>query len=636
MRSMQVKFKSRMENFVVRFWPYLLILLTTCLMIWGQVGRNSFVMSIDTWFHYNRFYDVSQQIKNHSFNYFQMNYGFSQSGRIINALYGPLFAYLMGFLVLITGTWYNFQILTYFIICLLGGAGMYQLVKKTNANKIWSILLALIYINISPIQSWFDHSNLAGWGAALVPYAFIEAFNMIQDPKKPIRWIRLMLIMALIAQTHLLSTLIVAAGLVPFAIVGFVRASHQGQMIKDLTKSVIGCLCLTANVWGALLIINGSNELAKIRKHNLAPNALHISDLGTNRNKIMALTLIILIIQVVYVLATFKKSVLNNVATLVGAFFLLISSKLLPWENIQDQFPVLGHYLQFPFRFTPIAFCLLLAGIGMSIKDLSLKDSKWLYYTVLTALGVVLIQNINANYTRLVETSNNNHLPVYRITNKKYYQTNNPYQQNDYITTVKGFKDGEQTYGIINSEYGTHYVHVFTTENRFYRNTTDRDAFNRAIKTNKHQADLFKLIIKVNPDYLPISKKYDSTFDVTHAFEKEIIDRENDFKKKVLPDGSLKISWNAEGAGERQLPIVMYKQSNLRVNGKNVNPKKYSLISAPTIEQKVGKNTAILSFNWPMTFKILFSLTLISWTILLIYGIKYFRSKKLRVKEVIK
>lgn len=633
---MRTKFKIKIENFITRFWPYLLILLTTCLMIWGQVSRNSFVMSIDTWFHYNRFYDVSQQIKNHNFNYFQMNYGFSQSGRIINALYGPLFAYLMGFLVLITRTWYNFQILTYFIICLIGGAGMYQLVRKANVNKTWSILLALIYINISPIQSWFDHSNLAGWGAALVPFAFIEAFNMIQKPKKPIRWIHLMLIMAIIAQTHLLSTVIVAAALVPFAIIGFVRANSKEKMIKDLIKAVIGCLFLTANVWGALLIVNGSNELAKIRKHNLAPNALYVSDLGTIRNKIMALTLIILIIQIIYVLATFKKSVLNNTVTLVGAFFLLISSKLLPWENIQDQFPVLGHYLQFPFRFTPIAFCLLLAGIGISIKDLSIKDSKWLYYTVLTVLGVVLIQNINANYTRLVETSNNNHLPVYRITDKKYYQTNNPYKQNDYITVVKGFKDGEQTYGITDSEYGTHYVHVFTTENRFYRNTTDRTAFSRAVKTNKHQADLFNLIIKVNPDYLPVSKKYGSTFDVTHAFEKQIIDQESKFKKTVLPNGDLQISWNAQKAGRRQLPIVMYKQSNLSLNGKNITPKKYSLINAPTVEQAAGKNTAVLSFKWPISFTILFSLTVISWIILAIYGIKYLRSKKLRVKEVIK
>ncbi|EQE00311.1 putative cell division domain protein, partial [Clostridioides difficile CD9] len=36
------------------------------------------------------------QFKTGNFSYFQTNYGFQQSGRIVNALYGPLIAYILG------------------------------------------------------------------------------------------------------------------------------------------------------------------------------------------------------------------------------------------------------------------------------------------------------------------------------------------------------------------------------------------------------------------------------------------------------------------------------------------------------------------------------------------------------------
>ena len=39
------------------------------------------------------------QLKNGNFSYFLSLYGFQQSGRIVNALYGPFFAYLQGGLI---------------------------------------------------------------------------------------------------------------------------------------------------------------------------------------------------------------------------------------------------------------------------------------------------------------------------------------------------------------------------------------------------------------------------------------------------------------------------------------------------------------------------------------------------------
>ncbi len=47
------------------------------------------ILGSDVVFHFNRFYETSQQIKEGNFQYFLSIYGFQQSARIVNALYGP-------------------------------------------------------------------------------------------------------------------------------------------------------------------------------------------------------------------------------------------------------------------------------------------------------------------------------------------------------------------------------------------------------------------------------------------------------------------------------------------------------------------------------------------------------------------
>ena len=614
-------------------WPYLIIIIATYLMIQGQLNTGGFVLNIDTWFHYDRFYDISRQIRSGNFSYFQMNYGFSQSGRIINAFYGPLFAYIMGFLVLITGTWFRFQILSYFLICLLGGSGMYLLVRKVGANKLWSLILALLDLNTSPLQTWFDHSNLTGWGSAIAPFIFIEAVNMVQDKKKPIHWIGLMIGMTAIIQTHLLSSLMITFALIPFAIVGYIFTEQKRQMIVDLIKAVFVTLCLTANVWGALVTVSAQNKLAPIRTHNLVSNMVKVSSSENIRDAILFGVVAIFLIQLVYVLFNFKKSILNDVVTLTGSFFLYISSSLFPWQIVQRVFPFLRSYLQFPFRFLLIADVLLILGIGISISQINLKEKQSFYYGALGVLGIILVESCNLSYNRLWQVANNNFTPLYKITDKKYYTTPNEYKKRKYIKYLQGVNSDAEAYGMKDFPKGYHYIRSFTSDSFFYRNSNDFWSLRRAVNTKEYKGDLFKLVVKVNPDYLPVKNSQVNYSKVNYAFEKEIIEQENKFKKIPLKDGALQLQWIGKKNSVRQLPIVMYKQSQLVVNGKKVVPLRYSLIKAPTILQKKGHNTAVLKFVWPTSFKILFGISIISWLGLIIYGIKIGISKLKEANE---
>ncbi|MDN6268508.1 MAG: hypothetical protein L0J44_11775, partial [Tetragenococcus koreensis] len=80
-----------------------------------QMLHKNLYLGPDWVFHYNRFYDAAQQIKEGNFQYFISMYGFSQSGRIVNALYGPIFAYLQGLVLLLCGSWLKYQLVSNFL-----------------------------------------------------------------------------------------------------------------------------------------------------------------------------------------------------------------------------------------------------------------------------------------------------------------------------------------------------------------------------------------------------------------------------------------------------------------------------------------------------------------------------------------
>ena len=84
-------FKSR-----ERLWVSLFIISFAILLVTPQLFTRKVILGSDSIFHYNRFYEAAMQLKNGNFSYFLSLYGFQQSGRIVNALYGPFFAYLQG------------------------------------------------------------------------------------------------------------------------------------------------------------------------------------------------------------------------------------------------------------------------------------------------------------------------------------------------------------------------------------------------------------------------------------------------------------------------------------------------------------------------------------------------------------
>lgn len=556
--------------------PYLAIAVMTYIIMYPQIISHGVILGTDSIFHFNRFYDAAKQIQQGNWSYFQSNYSFQQSGRIINAVYGPLFAYLNGILLGILGTWFRYQVISSFLVYFIGGVGMYQLATKVHACRRIVLLVSLIFLCIGWLPRWELAQNMNAWGAALAPYMIMVGITMITDHDRPVHWLSLMTLMTVIIQIHLLSSIFFTLTLVPFFIIGLILSTKRGQMLWDTAKAVMGTVILTGNVWGALLMLNLHNHIAQPAPFDMQINALTPSQFTSTREYLIYFCWILFALQLVYVIFTFKRSLVNNTVTIMGTIILLISSTWFPWESIQKAVPILQTTLQFPNRLTVIAYPLLLVGIAMSCQQLidAAPHDRLRLRLVSGLLLFTLFQVVTPTTTS-----------VFRRT--AIYESDE----------------------VLNSSTALAWV------------TNNSKSLRRSVHTD-YPGQLLMKVEKRVPDYLPIPKKYlNRTYVRSYAYQDQVIRHAKDFKHTVLPKGRLCLSWNAKRSGKVRLPIITYQESRLTVNGHRLRHFQRSRVGAPYVYQQRGHNTAILSFHQSAWFNVLLAVSLIGLTILLAYGI---------------
>ena len=547
------KYKNKIIDYLI---PIILSLVIATVLIWTELTTRSGLTLDDTAFHFHRFYDTYQQIQNHNFSYFQMNYGMGESGRIVNALYGPFFAYLMGSLLLFCSSWLRFQILITYLIFLVGGLGIYRLSRKIKLSQVVSSIVTALFLTTGYIAYWPRSNAFNSWGAVLIPFVLIQGINLLNNHKKRFSWISLGIVMAIVAQIHLLSTFFSILALIPFFIYGLVLSENKRQMWIDVFKAVGLFIVLTANVWGAFLLLYPTNQMASPIDYSPVLTAVNLSVAGTSTmwTSITEVTLLLFIVQLIYVIFNFKSSKLNTFVTLEGIVFLYLSSNLFPWQFVKDTLPAVTGYLQFPNRFTVVAYPLLFLGIGLTLNELIKSHGKKLGMIASALAIVVVLFNVRADFNEI----NNN------ITYNKEITSN-----------AKEMKE-------------------------------------------KGLAPYINKVEINSPDYLPVIKKIKSS-DITGMLM-SMSPQKNNFEQKALSNGRLELTWKDSTSKVTTLPIFIYKQSELSLNSKVIKPK-VNEIGMPQVQSRKGKNTAILSFKTPIWFIILLYISILSWVLLIIYGV---------------
>lgn len=538
--TMKQIFKSR-----ERLWVSLFIISFAILLVTPQLFTRKVILGSDSIFHYNRFYEAAMQLKNGNFSYFLSLYGFQQSGRIVNALYGPFFAYLQGGLILISGTWFRYQIVSRVLLHILAESSMYALLKQCKVKTSIALSLGLLYATTFSIQYWTMRQGFSSWGAALLPYCFIPAIHYVFYQR--VDQVRLALSMALIFQIHVLSALMLAMMYLPFYLYTFVKAttSKKKETILKVLIAVILFLLLTVNVWGVLLYLRGANHLLDpFINREIGKNGID----GTARYWLYTpiSLMVLLILQFIYAIVNWKKLARwKRILHFIYFVFFFLSTGLFPWQYLVENGNTFAELIQFPFRFFVPATILLLAITGLTVTRF-VNWRKSIAVLLFAFAGVGLIQNIMDTTDRVKSAV----------------------QDGELISIVK------HTY--VEGDYQT----ISLTMN-------DSDL-----------SQFLNLVVKPTPDYVPIYGTIgkQNTYDL---YYENIVT--NQRTEKLIKDNYLVLTWQADEGEKLNLPIVVYKDSILALNGKELDKDDYNLstIGTPTVSSQEGKNKLELRYQEP-------------------------------------
>lgn len=541
----------------------LITVVAAFVLILPQVLTKGVIAGSDFLFHYNRFYETAMQIKTGNFSYFISLFGFYSSGRIVNALYGPYFAYFQGLLVLISRNWYTYQLVSRFLMGIIAGFSMNALTKRAGVKPKISLAIAVFYMTTFSIQYWTFRQGFSSWGAAVMPWCLIPAIDFIQTKK--IAPVRLAVAVSVMVQIHMLSAFLLILAYLPFYLYGFVKSTDKKNILWNGIKAVALALVLTANVWVVLANVGRANNLVE----PFINSKLYI--MTVNQRSIQWLiTPIPLLLMVLYQLYfTFKHW--RHFDTLlrleVGSFFLflVLSSSIFPWYSINKLNLSLVNLIQFPFRFFIPATVLLLLAVALILERyFDVKWSRWV------TIGLLLVNVVS--FAQIM------HLQQEKIT--EYYTAKHP------------IKNKKHTFVLGNTK---------AVQASFYSSNLN---------------DLLDLIAKSTPDYLPSKKS--NTDNKYVLYEKFVLKHTDDFKKSQ--DGStLIVTWNADNDGTVSLPVAKYQDTQLVLNGKKLTSKDYLLsgIGTPTVTQRIGKNTLEVTYQVGTWFYALIIINLLTWVAVL-------------------
>lgn len=545
-----------------KLWVPLIIVAFAVLLVTPQLFTRKVILGSDSVFHYNRFYEAAMQIKNGNFSYFLSLYGFQQSGRIVNALYGPFFAYLQGGLVLISGTWFRYQIVSRILLHILAESSMYALLKQCKVKTTIALSLGLLYATTFSIQYWTMRQGFSSWGAALLPFCFIPAIRYIFYQK--VEPIRLALSMALICQVHVLSALMLVMMYIPFYLYTFVTLSvaKKKETFVQVFIAVILFLLLTVNVWLILLYLRGTNHLLDpFINREIGRNGID----GTARYWLYTpiSLMVLLVLQFVYAILNWKKlAKWKKILHFIYFVFFFLSTGLFPWQYLVENGNTFAELIQFPFRFFVPATILLLAITGLTVTRF-VNWRKSIAVLLFAFAGIGLIQNMMDTTDRVKTAA----------------------QDGELISVVK------HTY--VEGDYQT-------------------------ISLTMDDSDLsqfLNLVVKPTPDYVPIYGTIgkQNTYDL---YYENVI--KNQSAEKMLEDGYLVLTWQAAEGEELNLPIVIYRDSILTLNGQELNKADYRLstIGTPIVSSQKGQNKLVLSYQEPRWLVIAVWIPIIVWGVI--------------------
>lgn len=345
--------------------------------------------------------------------------------------------------------------------------------------------------------------------------------------------------------------------------VGYFFITGKINRKKFLFRGILAILLfllLTLNVWYSLLTIYGGNQILP----PFVNKTMYFNTITSHSYYwlINPFSLIILTgLKFYYDKKHWKdyQEFEKVVSFLMGLFFIL-STNLFPWKFLSKLALRWVDTIQFPFRFFVPFILLLIFSLGKISTQVGKKWEK--YHRWLVVISVIQALCLVTWSARDWQTRE---LPV--DTGKHTKVLSDDYQE------VK-------------------------------------DSF---FMTDKQVS--LDLIQKATPDYLPIYSENQAN--KYGLYEALVIDQNPQFIKEVK-DGKLCVSWEGIARQTRNIPVIIYHQTNIHLNGRELpkNQVTTSTIGTLIISEESGKNNLEISYPVTTIFKVLLFITGVSWLVI--------------------
>ena len=584
--------------------PLLIMFGMALIIIGSPLLKRESINGVDTLFHMSATYEAARQIQTGHFSYFLSIFSFAHSGRIVNALYGPLGGYFSGLLLVLSGSWFRWEMLLNLIILVIAGCSMYQLTNFWQVNWSLKYLISFLYMMTPPVMGFVWGLQFDGVGAAMIPWLILIASRWLVTGR--LEWLKLTFLMFLIAETHVFTVILSALAFLPCLMMAlWIHRRHWQTVITQLLMATGLTLVLTFNVWGSILEVMSSNHhhfipVFPVANMDQNPNdtVLLTHQIPINQNLSIfgcVLTFWLVLISIIYLLdAIHLKQIPNLLMIFLGFGFIWLSTEWFPWRWFQKRFPILDTDLQFPKRFMAVGLTIFLLILAIMISQFRragryLPGFRWLNWAMMILVVLTVGHTLMTAYgsAQIAENRYQSRLVVFSpgLGSMSYLPGSNPQRIRN---------------AIVGPNYG----------------------------------ELFRWVAKPSPDYLPSNRSINSNAKYYHLHPYGGVVRQiyhNRIHPKFCPGNhhSLLASFKASGRRKIILPVVKYAHTQVWLNGRQIRHPPLTKIGALVVRPQFGINHLQIRYQPAIWYLFGILISLVSWLILIGWLIfRTFRYKK--------
>lgn len=594
------KLNYKTKNRIHKIFPYLIIVIIAVCILWPQISNNAYISSMDYYFHMSRTYEAMMQIKTGHFSYFLSLFSWQHNFRIINAVYGPIWAYISGLILLLVKSWSHWEICVSLLTLIIAGSTMFHLGRYWHLNNLVNLLISILYMLSQPISSWVLNQALTGFGAALVPLIILMGSEALHD--KDISPIKLALTIVLIIEIHMMTFILSMLFLIPCLLISLLVAhNNRKKLFQHLCESAALTIVLSFNAWGSILEVVSSNY------HHIIPtypgthlgnepysailNTYPKTSLLQSPSLIgMGIAILIVITIILWISNVKTWNYIIDIFMLLGIGFVWISSEWFPWKLVKRHMYKIATLIQFPSRFLPLGLVIIYLLAGFFLSKILNKNPK---FRVSHVIILFLLLVITGNCWISDNTQNN------------YWEHNNGSFKYDF-RTFKSSKVIGWTNMYRQIKFNPHQL---------------RNGLN-----NHHPNQFLNMVINPVPDYLPTSETYTNPrqYKALNPYHRYLSTYKyhnyHNYQSNsiIIKHHNNMVIIKSSKPQVKTLPFVKYAHTQISINHQKVNPK-INKIGAISLPLKAGTNKLTFKYKPALWFKLGVILSILAWLIL-IYG----------------